>query len=77
MDGKIHGLLSRAKALFIKKDEVIKWLILLVFIFSFISLIVMLRSDYIGEEIFYRGVPLAIVSGLNAIAAAIIFKRDR
>jgi hypothetical protein len=56
-------------------EKMVKWITLIILIVSAISLIVVLQSNYIAQELSARAVSLAIVTGLSSIAVSISFKK--
>ena len=59
----------------IKTYPILKWLIVIVFIFSSILFIRVYSKNYISEVRLRHGLPLAIVVGMTSIAIAIFEKK--
>ncbi|WP_338752995.1 hypothetical protein [Bacillus sp. FJAT-52991] len=56
-------------------EQMTKWLLLAILAVSSISLIVVFQLDYTPEALSARAVPLAIVTGLSAIAVSLLSRK--
>lgn len=59
----------------VKTYPILKWLIVIIFLFSSISFIRVYSINYISETRLGHGLPLAIVVGMTSIAIAIFEKK--